>query len=409
MRIRQRLAAMFGRLLGKGATRRWFASLAPAWRHGRPAAWADDTQEQVRHYKHWVYASVRAISAKVAGTELAVYARRGDAVEEVTDPSHPLIRLLDEVNPFQTRYGLWESTVMFLELTGNAYWYVAENRMGVPAEIWLVPSQKMRVVPDRREFIRGYVCRHEGGEVTFSRREIIHLKYPNPRSLYYGRGPLQAAAASVDTHEKLKKAEWAAFDHGVLSDLTLETDQQLSSAVIERLRSQVNRKYAGPENAGRPLILEAGLRANRISLSPREMAFLRSSRATRDEILGIFGVPAAVTGLSEDVNRSVAEAMDIIFARYCVDPKLRLIEAQLNQDLVRRFDGRLFCRFRSAIPADRAQDRADMEAHLRSGVTTINEERRKQGMEPVRWGDRPLLPSNFVPLPGDEATKGNNR
>jgi HK97 family phage portal protein len=233
----------------------------------------------------------------------------------------------------------------------------------------------------------------------FDRREIVHLKYPNPRSLYYGRGPLQAAATSVDTHEKLKKAEGAAFDHGLMSDLALETDQPLTPAAIERLRAQLHQKYTGPENAGRPLVLEGGLKAKPISLSPREMAFLQSARLTRDEILGIFGVPAAVAGLSEDVNRSVAEAMDVIFARYCIEPKLRLIETQLNQDLTPRFDERLFCRFRSVIPEDRAENRAEMEANLRYGVTTINEERRRQGRQPVPWGDRPLLPSNFAPLP----------
>jgi len=278
MTLRQRLATAWAHLLGKAAPRRWFTSVAVPRLGRHPAAWADDPEEQVRHYAHWVYAAVRAISGRIAGTDLDVFVRRGDEVEELTDPAHPLLRLLDEVNPFQTHYGLWESTVMFLELTGNAYWYLADNRLGVPAEIWLIPSQKVRVVPHPKRFIEGYVVRHEGSEVRLDAREVIHLKYPNPRSPYYGRGPLQAAAASVDTHEKLKRAEWSAFDHGLLTDLALETDQRLSEAVVERLREQVRRKYAGPENAGRPLILEAGLKANRIALTPREMNFLQTRR-----------------------------------------------------------------------------------------------------------------------------------
>jgi hypothetical protein len=39
-----------------------------------------------------------------------------------------------------------------------------------------------------------------------------------------------------------------------------------------------------------------------------------------------------------------------------------------------------------------------MEANLRLGVTTINEERRRQGRAPVSWGERPLLPANYAPL-----------
>ena len=380
---------------------RRFATVVPAWLHGQPAAWSDDPVEQVRHYKHWVYAAVQAIAFQVAGTRLALYARTRNGVEELTE--HPFLDLMDHVNPFHTRFWLWAETMTFLELTGNAYWYVPGNRLGAPAEAWVVHSQYMRVVPDRRDFIRGYVYRRSGEELTFKRGEIVHLKYPNPQSSYYGRGPLQAAADAVDAYEFMKRAEWNGFRNGIFPSLALESDQELSEETIERLRTLFERKYASPERAGRPLILERGLRAKPISLSPREMDFLRSERMTRDEILGIFRVPAAVVGLSEDVNRSVAEAMDVIFAKYCIAPKLRLIEDQLNQDLLPRFDARLFCRFEGVIPEDREQRRADMETHLRYGVTTVNEERHRLGREPVAWGDKPFRP--VTPKPAAETDK----
>ena len=375
----------------KRATTR-FATVVPSWLHGQPAAWGDNPHEQVRHYKHWVYAAVQAIAFQVASTRLALYGRTRNGVEELTD--HPFLDLMDRVNPFHTRFWLWAETMTFLELTGNAYWYVPANRLGAPAEAWVAHSQHVRVIPDRRDFIRGYVYQRNGEQVRFKREEFIHLKYPNPLSSYYGRGPLQAAADAVDAHESIKRAERNGFRNGVFPSLALESDQELSDDTIERLRTMFERKYASPERAGRPLILERGLRAKPISLSPREMDFLRSERVTRDEILGIFRVPAAVVGLSEDVNRSVAEAMDVIFAKYCIAPKLRLIEDQLNQDLLPRFDARLFCRFEDVIPEDRAQRRADVVANLQHGVTTINEERHRLGREPVAWGDNPFRPGS---------------
>lgn len=367
---------------------RSLGGFVPSWLHGQPANWSDDPSEQIRHYRHWVYAAVQAIAFEVASARLRLYARLPTGVEEVTD--HPFLELIERVNPFHTRFWLWAETMTFLELTGNAYWYVVPNRLGVPAEIWIAHSQHMRVIPDRREFISGYIYARGGEEVRFRRDEIVHLKYPNPASPYYGRGPLQAAAEAVDAHEFMKRAEWNGFRNGIFPSLALESDQELSDETIERLRTLLEQKYATPERAGRPLILERGLRAKPISLSPKEMDFLQSERVTRDEILGIFRVPAAVIGLSEDVNRSVAEAMDMIFARYCITPKLRLIEEQLNQDLLPRFDERLFCRFDSVIPEDRAQTRADRVAHLEHGVTTVNEERRALGLDPVAWGDTPL-------------------
>lgn len=371
-------------------------TILPSWLDGRPAAWSEDPAEQVRHYKHWVFAAVQAIAFQVAGTRLALYARTRDGVEEVTQ--HPFLDLMERVNPFHTRFWLWAETLTFLELTGNAYWYVARNGLGTPAELWLAHSQHMRVVPDRRTFIQGYVYSRGGEEVPFAREEIVHLKYPNPANPYYGRGPLQAAADAVDAHESMKRAEWNGFRHGIFPSLALESDQPLTPETVERLRVTFEQKYASPEQAGRPLVLERGLHAKPVSLSPREMDFLRSSRATRDEILAIFRVPAAVLGLTEDVNRSVADAMDLIFARYCIAPKLRLIEDQLNQDLLPQYDARLFCRFEGVVPEDREQSRADREANLRHGVTTINEERRKLGLSDAPWGDRPYLPGSLNPV-----------
>ena len=388
-RIRRKLA-------GRQTAGPRFATVVPSWLHGRPAAWRDNPEEQVRHYKHWVYAATQAIAFHVAGARLALYARRRDGVEEVE--AHPFIDLINAVNPFHTRFWLWAQTMTFLELTGNAYWYVGRNRLGTPAEVWLAHSQYMRVIPDRREYIRGYVYSRNGEDIQFGRDEIIHLKYPNPVSPFYGRGPLQAAADSVDAHEFLKQSEWSSFQQGIMPSIALESDRELTEATIERLRTQLQEKYASPSNAGRPLVLEKGLKVNPVSLSPREMDFLRSSRLTRDEILGIFRVPAAVAGLSEDVNRSVAEAMDTTFAKYCIAPKLKLIEGQLNQDLVSGYDSRLFCRFDDVVPEDREQNRADMEAALAHGLTTINEEREKLGLPSVPWGDKPHLPENMTQI-----------
>ena len=241
----------------------YFEVVTPRWLSGRPASWTDDPVEQVKHYKHWVYAAVQAIAFKVAATELHLFRRRGDEVEEVVD--HPFLDLMRRVNPFHTRFWLWAQTMTFLELTGNAYWYVPRNRLGVPAEVWVVHSQYMRVIPSRTDFIEGYEYRHGGDTIRFGRDEIIHLKYPNPLSPYYGRGPLQAAAESVDTHEWMKKTEWVSMKQGIFPSLAFESEQEMSEAAVERLRTQLAQKYSSPEKAGRPLILEKGLKARPIS------------------------------------------------------------------------------------------------------------------------------------------------
>lgn len=351
---------------------------------GYAALWADDPHEQIRHYRHWVYAAVRAIASRVAGTPLTL--SRTDTGEPL-DEDHPLPRLLAEVNPFDTAVTLWNRTVTSLELTGNAYWYVPRNALGAPAEIWLLPAQYMRVIPDARRFVGGYLFQNAGVEQRFDAAEVIHLKYPSPASVYYGAGALQAAAGAVDAHESIKEAERRSFRNGIFPGLAVQTGEKLASDVRRRLEEALKRGFAGPERAGRALILEQGLTVRPFTFSPREMDFLQSAKVTRDEILAIFGVPAAVAGLSEDVNRASAEAMIYTFAENTIQPKLRLLEAQITQDLCRAFDPRIRATFESPLPRVRAEERADMIARLRFGVTSVNEERRRIGLRPVADGD----------------------
>lgn len=322
---------MLKRLLSKLRKSSDTPTWLPVWSSWRPANWADYPAEQVRHYKHWVYSAVSAIAFRSGQAELRLHAHKGNdaegkpVVERVYE--HPFLDVIDRVNPFHTKFRLWSTTFTFLELTGNPYWYVVKNRLGTPVELWVVHSHFMRVLPDRKKFVAGDEYRRGTEVLRFDREEIVHLKYPNPESLFYGGGPLQAAEA-FETHESIKEAELESFRDGAFPGLAIRSEEELSESAVERPRRSVEAFYSGPSKAGRVRIPERGLKAEPVTLSPREMDFLRSSTLSRDEILGIFKVPAAIARLSEDVNRSLAEAMDVIFAKYCIAPRLRMIEDQ---------------------------------------------------------------------------------
>src|SRR5438045_23093 len=61
---------------------------------------------------------------------------------------HPLLTLLDQVNPIHNRFDLWELTTLYQEVHGSAYWYLPVGTLGIPEEIWILPAQN---VTPRRE------------------------------------------------------------------------------------------------------------------------------------------------------------------------------------------------------------------------------------------------------------------
>src|SRR5438270_2390400 len=184
--------------------------------------WRDDQVEQLRNYQSWVYAAVNAIAQEVAQQRPFLYRNTGQAEhEQIPLPgTHTLVRLLESPNPWMTRWELWYLTVVYLELTGNCYWYAAprlgsEGRRFGPAELWVVPSPWVRVIPDPAQFVRAYEVAAPGAQAeTFSADEIIHLKYPNPLDPHYGLSPLQANALTVDANTELLKSRYQAFHSG---------------------------------------------------------------------------------------------------------------------------------------------------------------------------------------------------
>ena len=365
-----------------------------------PAAgwWRDDAAEQVRNFQSWVYAAVNAIAQEAARQTPTFYENTGQAEHEQTPLAHghPLGRLLARPNPSSTPWDLWYSTVVSLELTGNSYWFVADDpRTGLPAEVWVIPAAWVRVEAEAGKFVTGYTVAAPGSPaVRFGPREVIHLKYPNPSDPYYGLSPLQANALAVDANMELQRSRCHSFRAGSRPGMVLQTEQMLSEPAIRRLEDSVTQRFAGRENWHRPLILEQGLKASPWTLTPAEMDYLNSSRTTRDEILAAYRVPPLMVGLVENagLGSDIWAGARVMFCEGTVQPKLELLGQVLTRDLGTRFGADIRIEFPDCSPrAEEARRTAD-ERDVKSGVRTLNEVRRSRGLEPYAEAeyDRPF-------------------
>ena len=65
---------------------------------------------------------------------------------------------------------------------------------------------------------------------------------------------------------------------------------------------------------------EAGLKANKLTATQKEMDFLETRKFNRDQILAMFGVSKSILGLIEDANRANMEAADYNHAKRVIKP-----------------------------------------------------------------------------------------
>ena len=382
----------------------------------RAGWWRDDHTEQLRNYQSWVYAAVNAIAQEVAMQRPFLFVNTGQAQhEQVPLPhTHPLVGLLHDPNPWMTPWELWYLSIVYLELTGNCYWYAppliwqSENgrarRLDVPGELWIVPTPWVRILPDPREYVRAYqVSPPVGPPVLFKPDEIIHLKYPNPLDLHYGLSPLQANALSIDANTELQKSRYQAFVAGQRPGIVLHTEQKIAEQTLRRLEEKLQARFGGRENWHRPMVLEQGLRASPWTLTPAEMDYLNSSKMTRDEIFALFRVPPPIAGIVENMGlgADIWFGARVMFCEGTIQPKLALIAQALTRDLGRRYGEHVVISFPPCSPRNQDQRRKDDALDARMGLRTYNEIRRGRGLEPYLDSrfDEPILPPHLTTEP----------
>lgn len=357
-----------------------------------------DTQALLKAYHTWVFRAVKIIAENASKQEISLMVQRGDDAEEVNE--HPLLEVLNNPNPIQTRFDLWELTWTYLELTGNSYWFKARDGLGVVRELWPIRPDLMKPVPDEREILKGYLWRFRGKEIAFKVEEIVHLMYPNPLSMWIGLGSLEAARFVFDTDKFMRDWNIETFKNKARPDGVLETDLYLQGDDIERIKTAWNKAYGGVSNAHRLAILQAGTKYKPLSLTPQQLDFLESQKASKADIFEMFGIPRAVAGIVEDVNRANAETSKAVFAENTILPKLCKMEARLTKNLAQPVDSRLFFKYADPVPEDREFKLKERESNLRNFITDVNEERAAQGLQSAPWGEGPWMPFNLIQFGG---------
>jgi len=395
-----------------------------AWERGSGSVAHDDYIGLLNQYRNWVYVGVFKNATNVAKYPLKLYATKkrnvskiiskhravdnsfykfmensahlrkftidSDAVVEITE--HPVLDLLTKVNPQMNRFDLLSKTIMFMELTGNCYWYLVLNSLGLPEQVWPISPVHMRVniaeSSKAGEFISGYTFTKETEKIIFKKEEIIHFAFPSPYSNVYGMGSTAAGQDSIKFDMKSREYENVLLDNQCRPDVILQTDQAIKEADHNSLMGRLRNSYAGRKGLGRWLLLDKGLKATPLNLPLRDMGFVQGRRASKEEIAGILGIPVSKL-TTEDVNMANAYVGSIQYITDTIVPRLVMLEEKLNERLMPMYDENLFLSYGDVTPSDRNYRLEELRVHLDTKYSDVNEERKKDGLDPVSWGTGP--------------------
>ncbi|MBC2670515.1 phage portal protein [Novosphingobium piscinae] len=229
----------------------------------------------------------------------------GGAPLQPADPA-----LLGLVGATSGGQSLLETAASQLLLHGNAFIQILKDGAGRPVELYALRPERVTVLPGADGWPEAYGYR--AGERTLTlplldsdaSPNLIHVRGFHPADDHYGAGCLAAADRAVATHNAASAWNRALLENAARPSgaLVYEAGEgnALTGEQFERLRRELVEAFAGQSNAGRPLLLEGGLRWQALSLSPADMDFATLKAAAARDIALAFGVPPMLLGLPGD-------------------------------------------------------------------------------------------------------------
>ena len=364
-----------------------------------------------------VYRCVNEISNSASRVEINLF--RGD--QELDE--HPLLDLLYNPSPMCSQVEFFQAVYAYLQISGNSYILGVGGDRQPPTELYNLRPDRVKVKAGKRatpiayDYIIGgqTVESYEVDQATGNSR-IKHIKLFNPLDDFYGMSPIQSASIDIDQHNLANKHNVNLLQNGARPSGAVvfkpkdETGAQIQLSDVQRsqLVNDINQRFGGTGNAGKPMLLEGDFDWKEMGLSPKDMDFTSLKHMSAKDIALVYGVPSQLIGIPDSQTYSNFSEAKLALYNETIIPLLDRVQADLNEWLTPQFGSDLELRYNiDSIPAMAEQRRRVFEsvtAGVQNGILTRNEAREQLGYEPVNGADSLLVPANLMPLniAGDE-------
>ena len=334
----------------------------------------------------WLFAVVDRIAQGVAAQQWTLYQLLANDDRRAV-PNHPSVALWDAPNPFFTHEEFIEVSIQHFLLTGEMWWMLLHNQGGGLAEIWPIRPDRMAPVKHAENYISGYTYSIGGQKIPLEVDDVIFIRRQSPVDPYRGVGVVQSLLTDIGSEAMAAKWTNEFFKNSAEPGGVIEFDQSLSDSDFNKLVHRWNDQHKGVSNAHRVAIIERGKWQDR-KITQRDMQFEQLRKLNREIILGAFGMPGHMLGLTETVNRANAEAGEVMFARWIIVPLLTRLSGGLKR-LKQKYPNpeNYQWAYKDPTPKNRQQDLLEAQVGYNSGFLTQNEARERIGEGEVDGGD----------------------
>lgn len=352
------------------------------------------------------YVWVRKAITKIADSIISLPVRVVDVDGEEVTP-HPVTELLDFVNDTYDATVLWSLWLVHMMLGGESFFEVVPDGNNNPVELWARRPDTITVIPDAAlpAYPRVFTYQRDD-EVQIPPDWMIADRFINPLNDFRGIAPIHAVREGLIIDIFAQAWSKGFLKRGARPDWALVAPEGITQTEREQYEYMIEKKFAGVDNAHKPIILEDGVvDIKTLSFTPKDIEWLEQRKFSRDEVAAIFGVPDEIMGFGRDTYENFGTAHEVFWLL-----TLKPLTDHRDNVLTR------FFRYRRPMLADGERVETDtseigaLQEDIAPAVETATkfwgmgvpyntvEERLGLGTGPIPGGDVGYLPFSVVPV-----------
>ncbi len=290
-------------------------------------------------------------------------------------------------------------TVMSMALFGEAFWYVlSRDYLQRPAALEVLNPAIVEIKPDKQN--PGQIQYWYGvgsSKIQLVNENVIHIPFLAMPGAQRGLSSVEYAGVAYALALAAMEYGQRWFAQGASPSYLLSTEQKLGQDEVKRIAEKFLIEHSGLQAAHLPLVVDSGLKVEKIQSTPDEAQYLKTLEYARMVIAAWFGLPAHLVGGSAESGTNIwgktvqeqgLQMEDFTLSGYIV----RLNEAYsslLARGTFAALDESMITRANSADFAK------EVLANRTAGVKTPNEIRVNDlKLPPLPGGDELMIPMN---------------
>lgn len=376
---------------------------SPPWLRRAFGARMSDTGEAISDHaamcESTVFACVKVIAETLGSMPFKVYERTPSGKNPAE--THPLYYILhDAPNPEMTAMQWREVMAAHVCYRGRAYSEIVRDENGNVSALWPLHPDFVTLKRDKKSKQLFYSIRNpDGTTAILPYADVLPILHFGP-DRFHPLSPIAAANNNIALSLAAEKYAARYFKNDANPGGILEHPGSLSDAAYARLEKSVEKKTRGLDNKHRMMILEEGMKWNKLQLSPEDSQLLETRKATVPQIARYFRMPLhKIQDLDRSTNNNI-EHQGIEFVTDTMTPWCCRFEQPINMMLFPK-GGQFFAEYLTdGLLRGDIKTRYEAYAIGRQwGWLSANDIRRKENMNdlPAEQGNQYLVPLNMIP------------